>query len=58
MTEAKKADAGDVYMVGLEDAVAKLRHLIVTLEGAPGTSPYTAAAVADAKKSLAALDGA
>ena len=55
VTDEKKP-AGDVYVAGLEKAVAALRHLLVTLEGAPGTSPYTAEAAGKAKAALAKLD--
>lgn len=54
--EKKTAAAGDAYISNLEAAVKALRHLIVTLDGAPGTSPYTASAVVTAKGKLAALD--
>jgi hypothetical protein len=54
----KKPAAGDVYLANLEAAAKALRHLILTLEGAPGISPYTAAAVTEGKKTLAVLDEA
>jgi hypothetical protein len=53
-----KAAAGDAYIANLEAAVAALRHLLVTLNGAPGTSPYTAAAVVKGSEALARLDEA
>ncbi len=55
MTDAKTS-AGDAYVTALEKAAAALRQVLLTLEGAPGVSPYTAAAVTDAKKALAKLD--
>jgi hypothetical protein len=55
-TTPPAAPAGDVYIANLEKAVAALRHLIVTLDGAPGTSPYTATAVVKGKEALVKLD--
>jgi hypothetical protein len=55
-TAAPAKKAGDVYTESLEAAVAALRHLLVTLDGAPGNSPYTNAAIVKGNEALAALD--
>lgn len=55
--DAGGESAGDAYITHLEGAAAALRQLLLTLDGAPGVSPYTAGAIAGGKKALADLDG-